>query len=304
MHRILLSVLALLLVTSLASAQDEPSWPVGEFLLLDSLDPAEAFDCASAVTEGPVDLFLFARVDFRAIGRAELNGVDGMTGWKAALETVGCEVVEVELLTPGATDADDDVKRFDVTLAQPVLGSDEFQGAALARIRVTSESWGGSRMQVVGAGFEERPTWSAVGETDDCPAPCERRIKATSLAYGTFESGAPIWCFPDYCDLFLERPLGGETWIGRDEQTLLYSHTGGQYRLEYREVGAVDWQVITQNYATEDWFEWTVPNVSATVELRICNDCVGFLCSEPTRITIDRRVSDVPSSWGSVKARY
>lgn len=79
---------------------------------------------------------------------------------------------------------------------------------------------------------------------------------------------------------------------------------GGQYRVEYRVGAEGEWQIITQNYATEDWFDWTVPNVTSTVELRICNDCIGFPCSDPTQITIDRRVSDVPSSWGSVKARY
>ena len=300
---VFIALLLLAAVVAPVAADDQPPWPVGTLVLDRSVDFPGQLDCGPP-DAAEVDHYLGIRLDFADVGRADLDGVEGMTGWTAEFVLQGIEIVEVELLPPGATDADPDPARFDVSLATPLLASDQVQ--ALARIRVRSDDWAASALRLAGRlPGEERPHWSSVGSTEDCPAPCVRPVKGTSFVMALLEQGRLAGCVPDVCYEELERPRGGETWIAGETERLLYSLLAGQYRIEFSDDGGETWQIVKQDYATQDWFDWTVPDLATDgAMLRLCTSCIGSPCTDPVVFSIDREVSAVESSWSAVKARY
>lgn len=296
------------------SRAEEPIWPVGQLFLTASTDLR--FPCHNNWwTNDTLDVFLVAAIDFEAIGAPERNATNSLGGWRAKLLVGdGFSVLEQALMPAGSTDADPDPFEYDVTLGQTTLVGD---GAIrLLRLRVAFTSLAYQRIQIAPLESQQfqaypggRPGWLDVGEHAECASPCWRPFQGTYVLGELV--GAPWvteFCGPDRCSSHFERPLGGEVWEGKTDQTVLYSSTTLVDDIQFTVDGGEHWQSLASvGYWTSGHTAWSVPNVDTdNAQLRLCDDCCWFgpYYEESGTFRIVKRVGERPSSWGSIKALY
>lgn len=306
------AIVVLLLLATATPSSAELGWRVGSLVLGIHADLRWGAECPLRLwtdEADTVDFYLGAIVDFYAIDRLDLNDTDGMVRWQARLRLNGLTLVESELFPAGSMDTNPDPLDFDVELPS-VLDSSN-QPETLARLRLVkpatvdprdvSLSW----EALPNSPFVDGPGWWAAGSTEDCSSPCARPFRATWAETAVVQWGELGYCIIDHCLTVLERPTPGEIWRAGNEEMILWSTTAGGSLVDLSLDGGQSWQEITTDRLRAGNLLWTVPDVvTDQALLRVCDSCIGFLCTIPTPLSIERKVPNEGLRWGALKARY